>query len=287
VKVRPQALQHVASSSMLLSQCPSCGYVNPADSNICSGCSLPLRGVPSHLAPCPVCGALNGVAATPCWACDANLEIRTSGFTHLLLADRDGDAILPSGPASEVAGSGVLPVSAKNLSRQRFGLIIGSAVLATLAAFGYSAYRQRSIVDSPASAALPAAAADPDLAAADDAKKGKADKGAELPGIATSSPLATPAAAARATASNVGTDQDVVNPPKAVSAGAAAVKGQKTTNAAARIERQLPGLGPCTESVAAIGLCTRTERQSPGLGPCTEANAALGLCTPVSTRPGQ
>jgi FtsZ-interacting cell division protein ZipA len=194
------------------------------------------------------------------------LEIRTPGVPHSL-ADRDGDVASPPGLASEIGESSALPVGAKTFRRQRFGLIIGSVVLATLAFSGYWAYRQRSIVDSSSPAATPAAAIDRNMAAADDAKEGKADKRAEFPGIATSSSQVPPNAAARATANNEGVDQGVVKPPEAASAVAAAVKRQKTTNAAVRTERQ------------------PTERQPPNLGPCTEAIAALGLCTPEPTRP--
>ena len=179
-----------------------------------------------------------------------------SGCPHSLLTERDGDGASLLDVASEIGRSRALPVGAKIFRRQRFGLIIGSVVLATLAFSGYWAYRQRhSIADSSSPAPTPAPAIYRDKAAADDAKEGKAERSVEVPGIAISSPQ-VPLTAARVTASGERVDRDVVKPSEAASALPAGVKRQKTANAAARTERQQPNLGPCTEAIAALGLCT-------------------------------
>ena len=239
---------------MLVVQCPSCDHINPADANLCRGCRLPLPEVSWQLAPCPRCGALNGITATPCWSCNADLEIQTPAIASSQLADRDGDAAPPLGLASEISAASAPSVGAKTFRRQRFGLIIGSLVVATLAFSGYWAYRERSIPDSPRPAPAAVAPIHKDLAAADDSKERQAGKRVD-PGIATSPSQLRSAAAAAATA-NKSVDQDGVKRPEAASAVPAAVKRQKTTNAAVRAERRQPPIGPCTEAIAALGLCT-------------------------------
>jgi hypothetical protein len=242
-----------------------------------------------HLAPCPSCGALNGLTATPCWACDSKLEYRASGFTHLLVADHDGDAVLPSAAASEGAAPSVLPAlpaGAKASRRQYLRWVVGSMVLAALAVSGFLAGRQRSTPDSLRPETTPSAAAvDRDPVAHDDAKKDAADESVEVSSRATLSSRVPPADEARGTARNAGANQHVLKPRGDASTVAAAAKRQKTTTAA-RVESQPPGLGTCVEATAALGLCTMSERQPPRHRPCTEAIAALGLCPPETTQAG-
>ncbi len=246
---------------MLLVQCPSCDHINPADAKVCSGCRLSLPDVSWHLAPCPRCGALNGVTATPCWSCNADLQIQTPGEVPSLPAARDSDVTTPPGLASEVGNSSAPRVRARTLSRQRVGLIIGSAVLATLAFSGYWVYRQRlSIVDPPSPAATPVRGIDRDVATAGNAKAGEAHDKVELSPVANSSSPVPPAAPAPTTPNNGRVDRGVVNSPEAASA--AALKRQKATNAAARTGRQLPDIGPCTETIAALGLCVSVPAKS-------------------------
>ena len=175
-------------------------------------------------------------------------------------------------------------------------LAAGAVVLATLAIVGYEAYWRYFHVDlrlspvrlSPAvsgevsarettagagSAGRSAAPIDPPAA--------KLDSGAASAGATASQTRAAPKIAARAPA-----------PPRRPNAQAAAAQVAGL--------RQAPRTEPCTEAIAAIGLCALRPLQATaakaapavagktaplvqsGAGPCTEALTALGLCTPAS-----
>jgi len=175
-------------------------------------------------------------------------------------------------------------------------LAAGAVVVATLAILGYEAYWRYFHVDillsnvrlSPAvggdvsARETTAVAGSPGRSAAPiDPPAAKLDIGAASPGATASQTRAAPKIAARAPA-----------PPRRPNAQAAAAQAAGL--------RQAPRTGPCTEAIAAIGLCAPRAPQATaakaapavagktapllqsGAGPCTEALTALGLCTPAS-----
>ena len=178
-----------------------------------------------------------------------------SGVAHSLLTEREGDGASPLDLASEIGRSRALPVGAKNFLRQHFGLIIGSVVLATLAfpATGPTGNDIRSPTPRARPQRLP-------LRSTETRPQPMTPKKVRPKGVSRFPVLRShhhsPLTAARVTASGERVDRDVVKPSEAASALPAGVKRQKTANAAARTERRQPNLGPCTEAIAALGLCT-------------------------------
>jgi hypothetical protein len=185
--------------------------------------------------------------------------------------------------------------------------IVGTVVVAFVAFIGYFAYRHYSLVGLP-----PSAAANSEAKARSDpvpppSAPGPASTPVD-PVAATPASAVLPAAAAQAPPIPPTTPQMTqrrparrsVEPPEA-GAAAVPVARPQTATASKTAELEPPRLGPCTERVAALGLCTpksvpRSETEaaaaipaavarpqtSDGGAPCTEAVAALGLCTPKS-----
>jgi hypothetical protein len=187
----------------------------------------------------------------------------------------------------------------KPLSRPPMRLIVarwaaGAVALAVLAVLGFQVYKMFSTFDLPfekvpLSTAVSGGATErrgPSATdtigrdvAAGDASVAKVDKGG--------APFAAPASPSKAVPRDA-----VLKPtePPSVSRRAAAAR--------AASEREMPRAAPCTEAVAALGLCTMKpghkkeatdtgkagQREPPRQEACTEAVAALGLCTPTSTQ---
>lgn len=266
---------------MALTKCKYCEHGNPPDSKYCNACGGILT-----LAPCPHCGAVSEVTATTCYQCGGSLQ------------ESSKDAIVPALPAA--------PISRPSL-RQPSLAIVGTVVVAIVAFIGYYAYRHYSLVSLPPSSAANTEA-----------------KGRSGP----VEPASTPGPAATPTVSVIATPTSAVSPAGAIpapptppatpqmterrasrqpvepsaAAVAAPVARPQTTNGGTAGELGPPRLGPCTERVAALGLCTpkpvpKNEAETAaavpaavvarpqtnnGGEPCAEALAALGLCTPKS-----
>jgi cytoskeletal protein RodZ len=256
---------------MSLTRCKYCEHSNPADAKFCNACGATLT-----LAPCPHCGAVNQVTAAACYQCHGEL-----------LGSRP-DALDAPLPAAEISKPSLRPPSRA---------IVGTAVLAAVAVFGYYAYRQHLRVDVPP---LPAASNEANVrgvpveagaigrdAAAGATKPAEAGNSAGSTGTATSPSETPPARTASAPANQRRTPRQPVDSPQEAAASATAIARPQTTNAGE----------PCTDRVAALGLCTPVQRkeakaatavpaavarpQATNAGePCTVAVAALGLCTP-------
>ena len=190
----------------------------------------------------------------------------------------------------------------RSLPRPRSRVIVGTAVLATVAVVGYYTYRQLSYAEAPqppASSDSSARRAPADAvfldgnAAAADPKSASADEGAALTVPATS-PLGTPPA----------------EPTRAAASPARAARQPVKSEEAKAGEPGLFRSEACTEANAALGLCAGKSAQkkdpaaveaaikrppttgagsSGGQEPprpqtCTEAVAALGLCTSSPTQ---
>jgi len=200
-------------------------------------------------------------------------------------------------------------------------MIVGTAVLAAIGAFGYHAYRQQSDVearqslDSSSEASgrrAPAGAGviGPNPAAGNtQATKVENDAGLISPATPPSGiPLAPPEGAV-ADQSLAGRE---LGRSQKARAPAAAIARPRATSAG-RAGGQEPPPQTCAEAVAALGLCgaspvqkkeaeaaaavgaaikspqatdagKASAQEPPVLRPCTEAIAALGLCTPRSTQ---
>lgn len=284
---------------MFLNTCPFCEHGNPTDSKFCNACGGAL-----HLLPCPRCGAVNDVTAAACYQC------------HGHLPGRGTDALDSAEPIADVS---------KPPPRPHSRIIVGAAVLATIAILAYYSYGQRWLAGtsqlpvansgangrgSPAEAGIvvrDAAARVTATVKVDD------NTGAVRPATAareTPLPGATPAAANRP---RVDREPSKSRESKAVATPIARAKANDVGSAGER-GRLRPEA--CTEAVAALGLCTfkpaeRKEAekaatnkaeiarpQSAAVGKaggqdlrqgetCTTAVAALGLCTPKLTREGK
>jgi hypothetical protein len=253
---------------MSLIRCPSCAHANPAESKFCSACGGTLH-LPSYLASCPHCGVVGPIKATVCYWC-----------------------------------SGALP---GRRSRWPSRVIVGTAILAAIAALGlgYYTYRQRSLVDAPQAPAASSKTIDrgasagagvigPD-ATAGDTKPAEAD--ARLPRPAISPSVTPPAASASAMENQARAGRQPVES-KEAKATAATIARPQAISAGRAGERGPSPQDACTEAAAALGLCTAKPvlkkqatdarksggQEPPFAQPCTEAVAALGLCAPATTQ---
>jgi len=196
-------------------------------------------------------------------------------------------------PGSAVTTARALPaVSGTVPRRRRSGAIVGMMVLAALAVVGYYAYRQHLAVDA---AQVPAATgettartgpvgggsivgpeADPvrqapiastspvdtppapireDSAETGDTRRGGSDMKDATPGNGTGSGKLPSAAATRGTENPQRAGRGSERSPEAAAAAAVLIPRAQTPGAGTRIEPPPPRLGPCTEAVAALGLC--------------------------------
>ena len=239
------------TATVSLTICQYCEHANRVDAKFCSGCGAPL-----HLVPCPTCGAVNQKTSKTCYQCHGQLH----ESTEILLAHEPVAAQKETTKLETVAAPYPY-VSAP--PRQHPSIVVVGIILAAFAAAAYFAYQQRGVVGAasnnvkvseplPASAGainkaqpVPAAPKMPEPAVAVAGVPIKQDKADDV--------VTTPVAAASPTPdvgrASSGRRRASVEPP--AEAGAAA-----KTNAASGIQRQPPKIGPCTEAVAALGLCT-------------------------------
>ena len=242
---------------MSLVKCSNCAHDNPADAKFCGACGGALH-LPAYLASCPRCGTVNPVKATICCWCQG-------------------------------------PLAGRRPSRRPSPVVVGTAVLAAIAALGYYTYPQFSLVDARQP---PAASGEAGLAS-------PATLPLETPSPKTPPPEAVLADPARAAANQPGPGRQPVEAP-AAKAAAVAIARPQAINAGKEGERAPSRQEACTEAGAALGLCVAKSvqkkeaaaveaaikrPQATGAGnaggqepPCTEAVAALGLCTPKPTQ---
>ena len=258
---------------MEFTKCKYCEHGNPPDSKYCNACGATLT-----LAPCPHCGAVNEVTATTCYQCRGSL------------LESSKDALVPALPAAAIS----------QLSPRRASLAIAGTVVAAIVAFtGYYAYRHYSLVSPPPSPAANTEAKGHGGPVLPASTPGPAAT-PEVPATATPAPAVLPADAAPAPPISPTTRQitqrrtgrQLAEPAESAAVAAPVARPQTA---------EPPRLGPCTERVAALGLCTpnpvpKNQAESAGAvppavarpqtsnggEPCTEAVAALGLCTPKS-----
>ena len=212
-----------------------------------------------RVARCPHCGALNEITATACHQCAGNPRAE-----H---------------PRAEP----------RTAHRGRLTVMIGAAALGVFAASAYYAYRwvadtravpiadkagdagapvaTGTVVESPVPVApaspTPAAVVAP--AAAPATPPGTVPPvrpGTAIPGGASRPETGPPTRSPATTADQRRGDAAAKDSSSGVAAAApAAVPRPRTSEAAAGFELQQPRVGPCTEAVAALGLCKREPTQ--------------------------
>jgi len=202
---------------------------------------------------------------------------------------------LRSYPASAIAGSPAIRVGPRIVPRRGLAVIVGTVVFAVLAAAGYYAYRERPVPQVPRASGVvkdsgsPAAAGalvNPSVSGSDGVPSASTPTRAVMPPVAADARPIAPAREGSATAIRSGTAPpgDARSPataPFARSSGGTTTRAQRP-DAQARdsSEAATPvptGAARPRPADAAPGIL---ERQPPRVGPCTDAIAALGLCAP-------
>lgn len=203
-----------------LNQCPYCDHVSPANSKFCNECGAAL-----HLKPCPHCGAVNDVTLTSaCARCNGALNEGTA----VALVE-------PAAPRPTLASSTSPPL--------RLLLV---AMLA-LGGLGLYAFQQKQPGPQLVPQPVPPAAA-PVRAEA-------------VPQAETATAVTTPlinvpesgASEALLAATPPAAGQPAVAPKVA-----ARPRPDPNPGSGSGIEPPAPNIGPCTDAVAALGLCTPT-----------------------------
>ena len=85
---------------MLPVSCPFCEHGNPEDARFCNACGGAL-----HLAPCPRCGAVSDVAATTCYQCQSTLPGRKAETRDSKPSAADVSGTLTRGRSRVIAGT--------------------------------------------------------------------------------------------------------------------------------------------------------------------------------------
>lgn len=254
-----------------LTLCQYCEHANPADAKFCAGCGAPL-----HLIPCPLCGAVNQKTSKTCYQCHG--QLRES--TEILLAD------VPASASEEAAGdaqSGAMlsPYLSPPPAPQRQPIAVVAIVLASFSAAAYFAYQQRSTVESGAMDPVAGTAKAPVKVP----EPPSLDPGA---GAINKTPFASkPAENVPPTPIGAGKQDSAAETTRTVEpklgkvddstdAAAAPERAQTGTARAARRRAQAE---PAVSPEAAVRAGSGLEKQAPRIGPCTEGVAALGLCT--------
>ncbi|MEQ1518262.1 MAG: zinc ribbon domain-containing protein [Usitatibacteraceae bacterium] len=263
-----------------LTLCQYCEHANPVDAKFCAGCGAPL-----HLIPCPHCGAVNQKSSKSCYQCHG--ELRES--TEILLASVPASAAeVAAGDAAStsLAAPYAAPPPAKVAQRQP--LFVVAIILAAFAAAAYFAYQQRSHVaikttpvpnpsPSPESA-TPATASPPNLSAGAINKATTEAKPTANIEAATAVPAkdAPPGQPALAIDSKLGNIDELRESAKA----SKPASGTARSRASARAAQQ----EPVEPTASANGSRAGLEKRPPRVSTCTDSLAALGLCTPGPTK---
>ncbi len=254
-----------------LTLCQYCEHANPADAKFCTGCGAPL-----HLIPCPTCGAVNQKTSKSCYQCHG--ELRES--TEILLANAPASA--SEAAAGDAESSAAMPstYTPPPATPQRQPLFVVTIIFVAFASAAYFAYRQRaSVAAKDVSVEAISSIAPANVSA------GTINKASPAPAANTS----TAPAAGKEISANPAPASVVAKPETAVAAPAvAAVDSQPTTTPTRRASRRgagetvtAPEIAVPAANAPASGAMEKTPPQA---RPCTEAIAALGLCTLEPTK---
>ncbi|HKA58653.1 MAG TPA: zinc ribbon domain-containing protein, partial [Gemmatimonadales bacterium] len=186
-----------------------------------------------------------------------------------------------SDAASAIAGSPSIQAAPRVISRRALAVIVGAGVLAVLAAAGeYYTYQQR-VARTGSQAPASDAMKEGDHSAATAFPVNPANSTPALaatPPSASSTPPTAPAPDGSAAAMRPGSTppaeaRSATTPPVARSSGEA-LGSPRRAAAEAKAAAE-----PAGERPRAAGVAPGVIEQPPRVGPCTEAVAALGLCT--------
>jgi hypothetical protein len=183
-------------------------------------------------------------------------------------------------PAPAVA-SPTVRAAPRIVSRRRPAVVVGMVILAVLAAGGYYASRERPVPDVPAARGAVTDGGSP--AATGGPVEQPASASGPAPATSTSALAVAPApqgvAAIRPGTAAPGDARSPAAAPPAGSPGPAAAPGRPGAEAAVRPELAAPAAAARPRRAdAGPGIIERPPR----VGPCTDAVAALGLCAPES-----
>ena len=272
-----------------ITQCPYCDHVSPPGSKFCGECGAAL-----HLLPCPHCGAVNDITiAKSCYRCHGDLPEHSASTPASAPTPEVPEPVpmLPDKSATITATYTEMAVEPS--ARQRPHLWVVGIVLVAFAAASYYAYRQRSTLTpvekspedaaqaekkmpAPASTAtLPIKTSDP--AAASSATASPAEK-INAKDITPSAPATTAKPETLPVPKRDAVATDSAAPPISSPAPASAASPPARTGggrgAARRDAANVPAIVPPSAEPAKSSNLIK-----PNIGPCTEAVAALGLCT--------
>ena len=266
-------------------QCPYCDHVSPAESKFCNECGAAL-----HLMPCPHCGAVNDITLTAvCYRCHGELRKVVSAT---LPAPAATPATEPAERELPRAVASPYTISAPP-ARQRPHALVVAIVLVAFAAASYYAYRQQSALD----VREPLHAEDKDRGTPAETNANAAAAGTiiKVPADATPNSAAVQKGSTAGTPAAVQVDAKAARPeaapslestPASPAIAAAAARSNAGRSAAGREATESPAAvaNVTPESARArIEASKGLEKQVPNIGPCTDAVAALGLCTPEPT----
>jgi len=237
-------------------RCPYCAHVSPDDSKFCNECGAAL-----HLAPCPHCGAVNDVSLMDvCARCNGDLRPTAEPAPEELgKAEQAGQAEAPE--KTEAPDESVVtalfaepPLRAPAVKARPWPLLLGVAMLmvgASVAA--YIGYQQRS-----APSAKSVAITD---VVAPEARKVQP---ATAPDSPAERPLPTRSVDVTATAFAPKPVPPVprLKPPNKVVITRPPAESARTATRNA-VTPPPPTIGPCTDAVAALGLCNSGADSTP------------------------
>jgi hypothetical protein len=257
--------------------CPYCDHVSPAGSKFCGACGAAL-----HLMPCPHCGAVNDITvSTECYRCHSDLH-------------ENATVVLPSPAPTEIAEPEKAPVKTtpyvtlEPAARQRPHALVVGIVLIAFAAASYYAYRQRGVISARESAQ----AETKNRSASDtgtNAGTGTIIKAPE--NVVVKPPISVQVANKDAAAIEAkGTKPDAEAPHESSpSTGPESTSTARSNVGKPVADRETGGSATASSGAAPdiararIDASKGLDQQKPAIGPCTEAVAALGLCTPEPT----
>ena len=244
---------------MRLARCLHCGALNEITASACHQCAGNPRAEHPRAEPRTAhrgrLAVMIGAAALGVFAASAYYAYRWVADTRAVpIADKAGDAGAPvatgivvdpsvvAAPASSTPAAVVAPAGAPVAT----GIVVDPSVVAAPA--------------SPTPAAVVAPAVAPSAPRASTVPPVR--PGTAIPGDASRPETGPPARSTAATADQRRSGTEAKDSLSGVAAAApAAVPRPRTSEAAAGFELQQPRVGPCTEAVAALGLCKREPTQ--------------------------
>lgn len=228
---------------MATRNCPYCEHLNDAAAKFCVSC-----GAVMHLAPCPHCGAVNHINVSSCYRCGGDLPPVVIGEGEAPAvapadAEAPADDEIPGPPAPAVAPSSAAPATPDSSGHPSLAVMF--IILVAFGATAFFAYKQKSNAGNAESAA-----AKPVAPVSLPASPSPSPAANSVPATLPAAPVPQKEAQAAPVGADTakGTAADVPN--KVVPAGA-----KPRPPASPRPAEAAKPVTPCTEAVAALGLC--------------------------------